>query len=161
MLEVLRDSAEQVLTRYRNVLLLAVRKAAPLEDVLALGDAVRQTHRETGKKVGLVHLVGAIIVAPPPEDARKAYGTLMRDPTVPVACSGVIVEQQGFAAAVVRSVITSLALLARPSFPTKVFATAEETARWVHAELAKVDSALASAEDVLAACGELRAHVAA
>jgi hypothetical protein len=134
--EVVHEHESQTMSVWRNVVIVVLRATPGREQVDALGREVERIGR-TGKKVGLVHLVhikGAI--GPPEEQARRRYIELIYDQNTMVACSSVVIEREGFGAAVIRSIIAGLALITRAKFPTRVFATIADATAWVADQLA-------------------------
>jgi hypothetical protein len=68
--------------------------------------------------------------APVPGDGvRAAYAEQLRA-NYPLRCSVIVAEGAGFRGSLVRSVVTSLVLLARPDTPMTVSSTVAEAAKW-------------------------------
>ena len=71
-------------------------------------------------------------VKPPPEDLRKASIALLREHEADLRCMAGVIEATGFMAALTRSVLSSMTVLAgRQRAPRAVFASVVDAARWV------------------------------
>jgi len=66
----------------------------------------------------------------PGDDVRAAFAELIRAQH-PVRGTAIVAEGSGFRSSMVRSVVTSLLLLARAGTPMKVMPTVAEAAKWV------------------------------
>ena len=96
---------------------------AAMKLLLAHADAL-------GRPVGFLDVV-AVRTKPPPEDARTVFVDAMRKFGDKCAATAVVSEGTGFFAALVRSVVTGIAFVARPPFPIDTFATVDDAAIWL------------------------------
>jgi len=67
-----------------------------------------------------------------------------------------VVEGTGFRAAAVRTALASMFLIARPSFPHKVFGDLMESAEWLIATAERAATMHASSDDIVRAVAETR-----
>ncbi len=86
----------------------------------------------TGQPDGIAFLTVVEAQAEMPEPAaRDELADMFRRLGSSVICSALVFEGQGFRAAAVRGITTSVNLLARQPFPHKVFANVDEAASWM------------------------------
>lgn len=85
--------------------------------------------RRPGVAHGLVTIVepGAPL---PDSDARETIAKFLRAASDHLVVSAVVFEGEGFRGAAVRGVVTGLTMLARQSYPHRVFGTIDEAAPW-------------------------------
>lgn len=76
---------------------------------------------------------------PPTADVRREIASVMQQVDGQVRMSALAFEGSGFGAAMARSVVTGLSLLARHSYPYKVFATVEHALLWMERSGADVE----------------------
>jgi hypothetical protein len=134
------NAAEHVLS-WRCFLIVVVHSAPEVKDVEAMLAEVAKMKAAGVPHLALIHVARTTPkLDPPPEPVRNAYRRLMNDKTTIVRGSAVIVEQQGFFGSVVRSVVTSLSVLARPVYPTRALPDKASAARWLLDRLAEHDS---------------------
>ncbi|MBC8071635.1 MAG: hypothetical protein IAG13_25135 [Deltaproteobacteria bacterium] len=134
---VLASSAAQTIVRWRCFLIVLVRGQPSVADVERMIAEVERMRDDGVPHCGLVHVPRSTPrLEPPPEAVRDVYRRLMNDRTTITRGSAVIVEQEGFFAAVVRSVVTSLSLLARPVYPTRALPSRVAGAKWLLEQLA-------------------------
>ncbi len=93
--------------------------------------------------VALIQYIAVSAVAPN-KAARKALEDMLRGLPDKIVCSSLIVAGSGFRAASVRSLVTGLAMLARPQFPHGVHASIREAARWHADHLSRVGAGACS-----------------
>jgi hypothetical protein len=99
-----------------------------VEDTASAGRKLLARHA----RGGYLHFANATVAQPPPNDpTRRAYITMMREFGPRLDAASVIVDGTGVTAAVVRSVITGLVLIGRPSFPVKVFDMTSTACAWL------------------------------
>ncbi len=67
----------------------------------------------------------------PDAGARDELARLFRSLSTSVICSALVFEGDGFRAATVRALTTTINLVARQPFPHKVFATVGDAAKWM------------------------------
>jgi hypothetical protein len=133
---------------WRNIVIIELLASPPGPDAEKLRDLIYARGRRSDKKLGLLYVL-RITTAPPPDGATlDVYRELMRDPRGYLCATAVLSEQQGFTAAMVRSVITGLILIARPRFPTKVFGDLGETTHWLAEHLPKADAGFGTADEL-------------
>jgi hypothetical protein len=115
--------------------------------------------RETSGGLGLLTVVEA--KAPlPPADARKALARFLSSASPRIKLSAVVFEGDGFRAAGVRGVVTGLTLMARPSYPHKIFSTVLGACQWFGKNFADHGKPVLDAVEMLAAIANLRHRIA-
>lgn len=88
----------------------------------------------------------------PSKDARHSLAELLHAHAEQIAGGAMVFEGSGFRAAMVRSVATSMALLARTQFSFKVFPSVSRAAAW----LAPLSEAALTPEEVYEAAQQIR-----
>ncbi len=85
--------------------------------------------RTPGKAHGLVTIIeqGAPL---PPAEPRDIIASFLKAASEHLVVSAVVFEGEGFRGAAVRGVVTGLTMLARQSYPHRVFATIDEASSW-------------------------------
>jgi hypothetical protein len=121
------------------------RHRTTVEGVRILANVVR--HFVTGRTKG----VGLFTIIEPqakmPEaGSREQLAQMLKDASEHVLISCVAFEGSGFMAASVRSVVIGLTLLARQTYPHRVFPNVKEAALWIELESEKLGSRFDSAE---------------
>jgi hypothetical protein len=119
-------------------ILLAVFEKTPTESAVTatatIADGVLARHPSG---TGYLHYANAMRVQPPPDQAaRNAYVHLMRNYAGRLNAAAVVIEGKGLTAAVVRSVVTGITLIARPPFPVRSFAEPDAAADWLSHSIA-------------------------
>lgn len=84
----------------------------------------------------------------PDSAARDELARLFRSLSASVVCSALIFEGDGFKAATVRALTTTINLVARQPFPHRVFATVADAAKWMGTYAALKTSAARIGEHV-------------
>ncbi len=79
--------------------------------------------------IGVMQLVPPA-ARPPGSAARSELGAMLRESGDWVRCSSVVVIGEGFRMAGARAFVATVAQLARPSFPHRVFSSVEQAASW-------------------------------
>lgn len=152
--QVLASTATQTIVGWRCFLIVVVSKPPTVPDVEAMLAEVARLQVAGVPHVALVHVPRSTPkLDPPPEAVRAVYRRLMNDKSTIVRGSAVIVEQEGFFGSVVRSVVTSLSLLARPVYPTRALPTKATAAQWLLEQLAEHEQgapAVATASELVA-----------
>lgn len=87
----------------------------------------------------------------PSSEARAELASSLKTARSMV-CSALVFEGDGFRAAAVRAITTTIYQLAKPPFPLRVFATVEQAAHWMESFQVNIE-----ADGVIASVGELRA----
>jgi hypothetical protein len=91
-------------------------------------------------------------VKPPPDDLRKASIALLREHEASLRCIAGVIEATGFMAALTRSVLSSMTVLAgRQRAPQGVFASVADAAPWLAGHLGLVPTELVHALTLLRA----------
>jgi hypothetical protein len=99
------------------------------EAVKAGAEMMRELQNRYPQGVGLVQVVEPTGTAPDAE-CRKALAELLERGRNAIRCSSVIYEITGFKGAAMRSVVSTLSLIARTDFPHRVFASTTEALQW-------------------------------
>jgi hypothetical protein len=84
--------------------------------------------------LSILEVTGSYIV-PLSKEARDAAVELTRATASHVSCCAVVFDREGFMASVIRSIVTTLQLLARPGYPLRVFATMPAALAWIESRL--------------------------
>ncbi len=108
-----------------------------LEGVAASRDGLGQlaVHNPA---LGFLNIVD--IKAPPPSaKVRSAMAAVLDDFAEHLSASAVVVEGEGIRAALVRSVVIGLTMLAKQPFPHQAFATSSAACKWLSEHLAVED----------------------
>lgn len=123
-----------------------------------------QAHKEVAWMnlggMGLFTIIEARAPAPP-ADVRGALARYMANSGDVIKMSSVAFEGSGFHAAMIRSVVTGLTMLARQPFPHKVFANVEDAARWMAVGLRDTAGVPMEADMLLSRIFALRSLVSA
>jgi hypothetical protein len=110
--------------------LLVWRRETTLDAIAHANDLVRRFRGQRAAGIGLFTVIAE--GAPRPSaDARRALAKMLESGEGQVLASVVVFEGDGFRAAAVRAVVTGLTLLARSSFPHRVFESRRDAARWL------------------------------
>jgi hypothetical protein len=99
-------------------------------DVLELQRAAGQAYDASGKPIALVQIVPGSAVTPD-SHARTALARMLTTLHGRVAHSALVHEAEGFRAAMIRSIVTGVAVLSNPGFPHRVFSTLAESITWM------------------------------
>jgi hypothetical protein len=93
--------------------------------------ALAEVVEQHASGVAFVCVVEATAKAPN-DELRRASGEMVMSHGDKIKCVAVIIEGEGFGAAVARAALTSMVLLARPlKAPLSVFGRADAAARWM------------------------------
>lgn len=123
---------DHVLATWKNVVILVWRKETTVEGSHAAKRVYDNLANECPGGVFLCTIVEAKAPAPA-SDARKELANFLAGCSGKMIMSAVVHEGVGFTAAMVRSVVTGLALVAKLPYPHKVFATVAEGDAWFRA----------------------------
>jgi hypothetical protein len=72
------------------------------------------------------------------EEAREATVALVREMTPFMRCSAVVFDRGGFAASALRSLVTTINLLSRQPYPSRVFGDLDAALEWMEPSLDKL-----------------------
>jgi hypothetical protein len=92
----------------------------------------------------------------PSRASRDAIAQSMKLTAPRVCCSAVVHESKGVAAAVVRSVASGLALIARQPFPHRIFSTTLQALEWMGPRLSSGTAEKTMTADLLSGVAEIR-----
>jgi hypothetical protein len=101
-----------------------------VEDVAELGRAVRKARRGASESVRLVQVVPRTAITPDAR-VRAALASMLRGLKGIVPYSVILFEAEGFRAAMIRSIVTSITSLSSPGFPHRVFGNLQDAAAWM------------------------------
>jgi hypothetical protein len=127
--EILGRDAGNLYAAWKSVFVGIAIATTDESTVEALRSALEQ-HASRHPRFPVVFVV-AESAAIPDGTARKLIAKLLTDVSPHVIAWALVQEGSGFRAAIVRSVVSGLLLLARHPYPFKSFATAIEAAAWL------------------------------
>ncbi len=145
----MRDTPTQLMALWRCFVLVVVRRSPTADDAAALTDALARLAERGHQHAAIVHC--AVVAGagdPPGEAARERYRVLMTDPTSICRGSAIVIEQEGFVGAIIRSVLTSLMFLTRAVYPTRAHGSKPAAAEWLLALLRQQGCEPASVEEL-------------
>ncbi|MEI8257386.1 MAG: hypothetical protein WCJ30_17055, partial [Deltaproteobacteria bacterium] len=117
-------------------------------------ESTRAVAREFPLEAVAIHLAEEI--APiPGNEARDAFLDAVRS-SQGLCCATAIGEGDGFATAVMRTIVAGLTLVARPAAPLKVHATVDEASQWVVTQRPPKAKMSLTAADIAAAIESAR-----
>lgn len=125
-----RSNADCVIGAGPGVVVAFWRHHTRLEDVEELARAVRRAQGSRKEPVLLVQVVPQC-AATPDGRVRDALARMLRGLRGAVSHSVVLYEGEGFRAAMIRSIVTSVQSLSSPGFPHRVFGKLPEAAAWM------------------------------
>jgi hypothetical protein len=125
-------TADVVVATWKNVVLLVWRRETSVDGVRAAQKVFGALADVCASGVFLATIVEENAPAPS-ADARKELARFLTSCSGRMILSAVVHEGAGFRAAMVRSVVTGLALVAKLPYPHKVFATVTEADVWYRA----------------------------
>jgi hypothetical protein len=125
-----RSNADCVIGASSGVVVVFWRHHTHVEDVDELARAVRSAQRGSEEPVRLVQVVPQSATTPDGR-VRAALARMLRGLTGVVSHSVVLYEGEGFRAAMIRSIATSVLSLSSPGFPHRVFGQLPEAAAWM------------------------------
>jgi hypothetical protein len=128
---VCRSNADCVIAAAEGVAVAFWLCHTTVEDVEELARAARRAQQGSTERVRLVQIVPQTAV-PPDARARAALVRMLRGLQGIVSHSVIVFEGEGFRAAMVRSIVASIASLSNPGFPHRVFAQLPEAAAWMN-----------------------------
>lgn len=127
------DSNHIVATWSRSVIAVW-RNVTTADAVHAMRDTIQALGKRHPGGVTLLQLVEAHAVMPD-SAARAALTDMLNTSRNVVKYSAVVYEGEGFKAAAVRGIVTSLTMLAKPPFPHRIFSTVDTAAVWQTSEM--------------------------
>jgi serine/threonine protein kinase len=130
VVQTLHDDENLRAGRIGDVVVIRWRKPPTIVAVEAMDRAIARAIRELGGACMIMPVIDAAMRAPE-EDARRSLARSIARFDTSVVAVAYVVRGEGFQAAALRSAITGLMLVARPSHPTKVFAALHEGAAWL------------------------------
>jgi hypothetical protein len=128
---------EHVVAVYEGILLQIWRTATPVDGV----KLVRKTLRDFDKQIQLTIVILEDGAIRPDRDARMELDSLGRE--IAPRPAVVVYEGDGFKAAAVRAVMTSIGLFTRQALRSRVFGSTESALEWtckVHPRVAGIHS---------------------
>ena len=121
------------------------RHRTSIEGVQVLANALQHFVTSRTKAIGLVTIIEPEAKMPE-AGSREQLARMLKDASEHVLISGVAFEGSGFVAASVRSVVVGLTLLARQTYPHRVFPNVKEASIWIELESEKQGSRFDSKE---------------
>jgi hypothetical protein len=146
---------------FGNVLIVQWNGVIGPTDVAELERTTLSLARETSGSVAHFNLAygeGGTGLA---EGARDALVQMVRRPELPLFASAVVHTQEGFSAAMVRSILSGLVLLSGSRFPIRMFASVGDAEGWIAEMLEKQGRQRFKRGDLSRAADELRVQSAA
>jgi hypothetical protein len=153
-LEVHESDAAQRTGRIENVVLQVWCEWASPDRVKKTRELVRAAHREHSSKVAvLVRVLGGCRM-PDPRTLRS-FSRFLHDVEDEVQGVAIVLEGDGFWAASMRAIVSSVTLMARSGPPTRVYGDLREASEAIHDLLGQHGAALVSPAALLAAAEAL------
>ena len=124
--------------RWRNILVLVWRgqtNFARAKRAIALAKDMAAEHAAAGMGIIIVVESKALV---PDADARPVFVAGMRECGPSIRGAAYVVTASGFGGAAIRAAISGLSLVAREPYPTRVFATPNDAAKWLSTTLRDV-----------------------
>jgi hypothetical protein len=141
------SDAEGIVGSWHNLVVWVWRGTMSVAGVIAFEGQVRRV--ASGSKRNVVVLTVTEERAPlPTPEVRSAIVAWLRRSDAKMQAYALVYEGTGFAAAAVRSVVSSVGLLAKPTFPYKVFGRLEEACSWLAPQLKAASNQVISAADL-------------
>ena len=128
----------------KDLLFTLWRHRTTIEGVQVLANALQHFATSRTKAIGLVTIEPQAKM--PEAGSREQLARMLKDASEHVLISGVAFEGSGFVAASVRSVVVGLTLLARQTYPHRVFPNVKEASFWIELESEKLGSRFDSEE---------------
>ncbi|WP_437715862.1 hypothetical protein WMF45_05240 [Sorangium sp. So ce448] len=110
---------DYILASWHQIFCVIWRRETTEDGARHLRDACAEFAKKHPRGIGLLTLVesGAPLPSAP---ARRAIASFLAEASATIRCSAVVFEGSGFHAAMVRSVVTGLTLVARQRYPHRV-----------------------------------------
>ncbi|MBC7171071.1 MAG: hypothetical protein H5U40_01510 [Polyangiaceae bacterium] len=138
----------------KNVVVEAWREWASPARVLRTRELVRSVHNEYPDKVAVLVRVMAGCGAPDPR-ALRSFSRFLHEVENEVQGVAVVLEGDGFWAASMRAIVSSVTLMTRSGPPLRVYGDLREASEAICDLLGEGGSALVSAESLVRAATEL------
>jgi hypothetical protein len=121
------------LALWRNVFIVLWRRQPDAARTETMHDVFNKVAAQTPGGVAVTVVIEAGV--PPPDPTTRARITeVMRANAAANRGIAYIIEETGFVAAAMRSVVTGTLLIVRPPYPARVFATVKKAAPWLLAQ---------------------------
>ncbi|HEY5958445.1 MAG TPA: hypothetical protein VIV60_17900 [Polyangiaceae bacterium] len=143
--EILHCDSDVAVGGASNLFIVVWRDRTTAEGVKAVGSAFETFCSRYTAETALFTIVERGAKAPDPE-AREPLALLMRAGGKQVVISAVVYEQTGFLAAAFRGVVTGLCIVARQTFPHRMFKDVEDAVRWIESERAPTGKCFRAAD---------------
>ena len=154
---VIRATGDYALGLWENLFIVLFRVHTTVEGA----DDIRETGMRLGEEhpngIGMLTIIEQHAPAPDGQ-ARAKLADLMRNADY-IKASGVAFEGSGFRAAMVRSIIAGLSMIARQPYPHRVFSNLPDTLDWLIPELNQRSDSNLSRGTAERAIGGFRADV--
>ncbi len=133
-MRVLEEQPCGLITAFDRIV-VAAWTAIPIDELMA-ASLLRAGQREAERQGKIAILVVLPPDSPMPTDAvRKRIQEDMRRMDPFVVCGATVIDKAGFRGSALRAVVSTMQLIARPTHPEKVFASAEEAVHFIRGEL--------------------------
>jgi hypothetical protein len=126
-LQLLVKDDDYLLATWRRIVIVVWKGNTTFESVTRVGEAINSLARKEGP-AGLF-IVTDVTAPLPPALVRKTAANILA--TAPIGYFCVTFEGNGFRAAAVRGVVTSITMFTTHAFPHRAFSNIEEAAVWV------------------------------
>lgn len=130
---IIRATGDYALGLWANLLIVLFRVRTTVEGADDIRETCAQVEKEFANGIGMLTIIEQHAPAPDGE-ARAGLADLMRNAGY-IKASGVAFEGSGFRAAMVRSIIAGLSMIARQPYPHRVFSNLTDTLDWLIPEL--------------------------
>jgi hypothetical protein len=158
-MQVARRSCDHAVGLHGPFLVVVWRRRTIAGEVAQLALLLDELANQYPQGVHLMQVVEESAIVPDAA-ARAALAKLLQDATGKVAFSSVTHEGGGFRASLIRSIVTGLLLLSKPTFPHLVFESTER-ALGEHAANLSIDPGDALMAGIVETVAELRAAISA
>ncbi len=168
MVSLLREEAEQpshtvvyhsdrdlIVGSAENLLLVVWRNATTRVGVTICRKHLLEKCSGRGREFALMTILEPCAQRPDPV-ARDALTTLMHEGSIWIQVSALVFEGSGFIAATVRGIVTGISLIARQSFPHRVFDSVGDASRFIECTQSPTNQTPFAAWRTEASVAELR-----
>lgn len=138
-LEVVAHDAHHIIGRWKNLAMAIWRHETQGPAVEAFHKLQANMAKEYSQGIALLQVVEENGLLPD-GPTRAALAKMLREGAPYVKTSAIVHEGDGFKAAAVRGVVTSLTMLAKPAFPHKIYSTVDKALEWEVSQVPAVDS---------------------
>jgi hypothetical protein len=155
-IQVVEATRDHAFANWRGVFLYVWRGNATPAGIEVFRRTLSRVPSDGGPGVALGYIEPS---APSPDgETRKAIGNIMGElGKEKLRVSATVFEGEGFTAATVRFVATSMSLIARNPFPHKLFPRLDDAARWTNQQLVGMGLPAYPEKDLVEAMNALRA----